>query len=469
VDEQRIVTPQVFSFLFECFLEELAMVTCPACGKDNDSGTLECGFCGIVYKKWTKHVNKKKAMGLAPDEVLSFESDSNPQRKRVIIGVGLGLILLVGGVLIRKFSTDTLGPNETGFPVLFDSQWGYINAKGKRVILPQYDAAEIFSEGLAAVLVGNEWGYINRKGEEIVPPRYGRAGEFSEGFALARLISGYWEIINTRGEVVGTTGLDPIGKKGAVIATFHDGRALMENLNGQKVFINTSGTIVGSLFDEAFPFSEGLALVQKPGLKVWSFVGPDGSPFFPYTFLRAESFSEGLAPVEKVEGRNDPGMGFIDKSGDYVLRPQYKEARSFHYGLSWVITPDGTCASVDRVGRIVFQVDCAEERGNFKERLAWILKKPENKYGVLDLEGTLILRPAFSTPPSFRGGVAFVSIYDKKYGAAGYVNKWGNYIWKISHDKVKTYLKTEKEGERKLKASPVGQELFIGAKKVYPK
>jgi hypothetical protein len=186
-------------------------------------------------------------------------------------------------------------------------------------------------------MVGSEWGYINRNGEEIVPPRYGRAGEFSEGFALARLISGYWEIINTRGEVVGTTGLDPIGKNGTVIATFHDGRALMENLNGQKVFINTSGTIVGSLFDEAFPFSEGLALVQKPGLKVWSFVGPDGSPFFPYTFLRADSFSEGLAPVEKVEGRNDPGMGFIDKSGDYVLRPGSVNKLTLHL-VTWVLS-----------------------------------------------------------------------------------------------------------------------------------
>ncbi|MBL8023209.1 MAG: WG repeat-containing protein [Elusimicrobia bacterium] len=174
---------------------------------------------------------------------------------------------------------------------------------------------------------------------------------FHEGVALARLISGYWEIINTKGEVIGTTALDPIGRNGGTeVATFHDGRALVENLQGKKVFINTSGTIVGGMFDEAFPFSEGVALVKKPGLSVWSFIGPDGSFFMPYSFLRASSFSEGVAAAERIEGRNDPGMGFINKSGEYVLRPHYREARPFSNGLAWVVTPEGTCAAVDRVG-----------------------------------------------------------------------------------------------------------------------
>ncbi|MBL8023210.1 MAG: hypothetical protein JNK54_02855 [Elusimicrobia bacterium] len=118
---------------------------------------------------------------------------------------------------------------------------------------------------------------------------------------------------------------------------------------------------------------------------------------------------------------------------------------------------------------MVFQVDCAEERGDFSDRLAWILIGTINKYGVLDLDGTLILRPAFSTPPSFVGGLAFVSIFDKKHGSAGYVDKWGNYVWKISFDDVKTIVKKEKDGDRKLKACFIGRELLVGANKVYSK
>ena len=35
-----------------------------------------------------------------------------------------------------------------------DSLWGYIDTKGKVVINPKYDAAEFFTDGLAAVGVG---------------------------------------------------------------------------------------------------------------------------------------------------------------------------------------------------------------------------------------------------------------------------------------------------------------------------
>ena len=41
-------------------------------------------------------------------------------------------------------------------------KWGYIDKQGKFVINPQFDSAEPFAEGLAAVRNGDKWGYISR-------------------------------------------------------------------------------------------------------------------------------------------------------------------------------------------------------------------------------------------------------------------------------------------------------------------
>ena len=38
-------------------------------------------------------------------------------------------------------------------------KWGYLDGKGKIVISPQFDKAESFAEGLAAVKAGDNWGY----------------------------------------------------------------------------------------------------------------------------------------------------------------------------------------------------------------------------------------------------------------------------------------------------------------------
>ena len=51
-------------------------------------------------------------------------------------------------------------------------------------IAPQYEAAKLFSEGLAAVRQGGKWGYIATDGETAIPFAYDFACPFSEGKAV---------------------------------------------------------------------------------------------------------------------------------------------------------------------------------------------------------------------------------------------------------------------------------------------
>ena len=67
--------------------------------------------------------------------------------------------------------------------------WGFIDKTGKIRIKPQFDIADDFSEGLAAVSIGEKWGFIDHSGRVVITPKYGigydsKHHDFSEGLAL---------------------------------------------------------------------------------------------------------------------------------------------------------------------------------------------------------------------------------------------------------------------------------------------
>ena len=52
---------------------------------------------------------------------------------------------------------------------------------------PQFENADEFSEGLAAVKVKNKWGYINSAGQVVVEPNLDRVYTFQNSLALIRI------------------------------------------------------------------------------------------------------------------------------------------------------------------------------------------------------------------------------------------------------------------------------------------
>jgi hypothetical protein len=81
---------------------------------------------------------------------------------------------------------------------------GYLNTKGDWSIKPQFDEADDFSEGLAAVNhgaachAGGTWGYIDKEGKVVLPFKYRFAGQFKNGRACVEE-EGQWKSIDHRG------------------------------------------------------------------------------------------------------------------------------------------------------------------------------------------------------------------------------------------------------------------------------
>ncbi len=322
------------------------------------------------------------------------------------------------------------------FRVRSGGKWGFIDRAGRVVISPRFDAAEPFSEGLAAVRLGPTLGYADATGRIVVVPAFAPAGRgahrpFSNGRAVVR-----------DGPMVG--------------------------------FIDRSGALaIPARFDWADDFSEGLAAVCDRQECVY--VAPDGSvalrpglmggnPFrggvagiaigmgmgsgrialfswrvgrLPGEYQAVGSLSDGLMPV-RLEGT----WGYVDARGEPAIGLQFAWAGDFSQGLAPVRDASGRCGYVDRDGRVAiplaFRACGAFSDGRARvdlaatptdaERVAFIDRK-----GEVEFEGAR-LDPPFLAAEDFVDGLAAVGVGGdpRLVGNGpklGYVDPSGRYVW----------------------------------------
>ncbi len=110
-------------------------------------------------------------------------------------GLKIGFINKVGKVVVQP-TWDNAGDFAENLVAVshgnhvgkggYEGKWGFIDVDGKYACGLKFDAADYFSEGLAAVKLGDHWGYIDRHGAIVSGPAYDGAEAFSNGRGLVR-------------------------------------------------------------------------------------------------------------------------------------------------------------------------------------------------------------------------------------------------------------------------------------------
>lgn len=265
----------------------------------------------------------------------------------------------------NSFSSD-------GFAPVYDSRskvYFFVNLKGERLASPYHFALldhfnvtiEGFTNGLAPAQLGEKWGYIGTKGMIIVPAIYDATYKFSEGFGIAKRDDRFF-VIDDRGtssliEEAGirevrsfSEGLAPyvdahnlfgfINPKGKTaikcifdkVGYFSDSLAWAKARHGKIGFINHNGDwVIKPQFNAArnFDHESGLARVNVDG--EWAYVNTHGKIISMHNTSLYGDFSEGLAM-----GRRDLEIGFFDKTGTWIIPPQFEGARDFKNGYAAV-------------------------------------------------------------------------------------------------------------------------------------
>jgi len=251
---------------------------------------------------------------------------------------------------------------------------------------------------------------------------------------------------------------------------FFENRFYYESLipfeeNGKWGYQDEKGTVViKPQYDAAFFFVGSSALVMKRG-KLYE-IDYNGKT----TELISYFFDEGLEPIKSIKYPDK--YGYIDKSGRFVIEPQFKEANSFREGLalvcievSYVLTDNngsyrmepehafrhsrdtpGTKPQwrpymhkgqgimgdnygfIDKTGDFVVP-PLFWDAEEFSEELA--LVQTGTGYGYIDKNCVMICKPEFCFAYGFNEGFGHICITEDEHGFTndhGYVNKKGEIV-----------------------------------------
>jgi hypothetical protein len=271
--------------------------------------------------------------------------------------------LLLGGC---EFASAPSVPREPQLRVIWQGdRYGYMYANGETAISPQFDYAMPFGEDLAGVNVGGhprnghlpldgKWGFVNPQGQFIINPKYYSPPEAGAPF-------------------------DP------------DEFARIQH--------------------EAYIFSEGLAAVRTES--EWLYINQRDEVVIRDPRIESpRCFREGLANVYL-----NRRWGYIDKTGAFVIEPQFLYPANFIDGQAMVVNEDGRVLIINRQGKVLLPQYRIETR--FYEGVARVKPRFRGEkidprrnrfYTLVDTAGRFLFEPEFDYVGRFGSGMAPVLI-----------------------------------------------------------
>jgi len=345
------------------------------------------------------------------------------RRRPVAFAVILALLVTACGR--QQTSEQTSGMNPL-FPAPLGTAWGFIDNRGKIIIAPRFEAAQPYSEGLAAVKREGRWGYIDRSGSEVIPIRYRTVQSFRNGVAIVDtgLPDHPVGLIDTSGSWV----TQPLFRSLSA-ADGPDGLLLgQKEPAGGFGFYDRSGNLVLGPYFLAFPFAQSRARVKKgarEGLDDW--LMDTSGTFLPRKPLVLDGirFSEGLIAV-----RQDRKLGYMDLEGNIAIEPHYDQGGEFAEGLA-AVQLEGHWMFIDKAGAVTAEfpagIAFAEPLSDGLSLVSADRDQSGRKFGYVDRNGHWAIKPSWDDAEPFHEGLAYVGTW--KDGKAAYIDHKGRAIW----------------------------------------
>lgn len=181
---------------------------------------------------------------------------------------------------------------------------------------------------------GQVWNYYDASSYEKKAGGYAQATSMSNGVAAVSQDGKTWALLSADGQQLTDFVFEEVvaDDKGMICCC----DALLVRQDGAYHLVDRTGQPIGSAtYEEACAFQDGsMAAVKKDGR--WIFVSPTGEETDLGDFQQAGSFSAGVAAA--CSGGQ---WGYIDGDGNWIIEPQFEEARPFHSaGVAFVKPSD---------------------------------------------------------------------------------------------------------------------------------
>ncbi|MBU1108265.1 MAG: WG repeat-containing protein [Candidatus Riflebacteria bacterium] len=346
--------------------------------------------------------------------------------------------------------------------------WGYIDVSGSFVVSEQFDTVKDFASGTAFVTIDERTGIINKEGQYLLKPDYGYIYQIP-GSELIKVSKGLKNGIYhcSRGLILPAIYDDCTVNPNGTIVVWNDGKQGLFDVNG-TVLLALSDSLI-TVLDEFLLriakedsvaifdlrtnelvrtdykcvnifHNERAAFQDKSGK--WGFLDQQLNRVIPARYTWATDFSWWQAAVEDETGikiidlhGNPPEKPLIkltalyghpqnwqmatfsdrhgvqDTAGNWCIRPEYQEIRSFSTGVilakrdsKWVLFTLEENPGV----RLTFdQID------NMREGFCRV--RAGSKYGFIDEMGRMVIPTQYDMTQEIKNGV--VAVYKD--------NRWG--------------------------------------------
>ncbi len=219
-------------------------------------------------------------------------------------------------------------------------------------------------------------------------------------------------------------------------------------MGGEWGFIDTKGNVVVDFkYDEVRSYSSGMAIFYK-GDKA-GILNYDGKEILKPTFSDISDFDGDFAYFvirNEVDGAISESYGFINKNGQVIIEPIYKYVKYINSGISAVKNKNSSkyfLLKIDTNEKITEEIfddidEFSDERGIFVI---------QNKKGVLDTNGRIIVEAMYDDIKRYKDGYAIV----KKDNFYGLIDIYGAIVLDLEYEDLsgleKNYIVFKKNGK----------------------
>jgi hypothetical protein len=231
-----------------------------------------------------------------------------------------------------------------------DGRYGFLDANGKRVIMPQFEVADDFENNRAIVQVKNKYGLIDRAGNFVVQPQYEFIFNLGEGYYQAKDSQGRTGVVDSTGKVV----LEP-------------------------------------RFEEIFHLQKPYFTVELNQLNGCYSVS--GKEIYPPVSSRQIYFYNGRCEVTDAQGK----CGLIDSTGKILLPTAYDSIGTFFKGYATIMQA-GRFGAIDTTGKIVVAPKYEELRPMVN---GFAVYREKRKFGYIPVNGSVAIPAHFDDASVF--------------------------------------------------------------------